>query len=226
MTRAVENAGVLVTRCSTSDKVDAFSRSASGRKVIIVNESKGATRTRWDIAHELGHLVLHGGMVTGDEETERQANRFASAFLMPPASFAREFPRMARIEWEALFRLKDRWGTSLAAIIRTAKDLSLLSAVHYTSAYKYISWNGWTKNEPREPPLEQPESVREALEILENDGGAVADAAVDLFMTEEVFLDVTGNVYKPQPRPPKPELDGRSGKVLPFDASRRARRVA
>jgi hypothetical protein len=43
-------------------------------------------RGRFDAAHELGHLVMHGHeRPLPGPEAEREANQFASAFLMPRA---------------------------------------------------------------------------------------------------------------------------------------------
>ncbi|WP_445083824.1 ImmA/IrrE family metallo-endopeptidase [Candidatus Vondammii sp. HM_W22] len=68
--------------------------------LIIRSTAKTApTRLRFDTAHERGHLVMHIRIVTGDTGTEAQANRFASAFLLPRRDFVREFPRSRRIDW-------------------------------------------------------------------------------------------------------------------------------
>jgi Zn-dependent peptidase ImmA (M78 family)/transcriptional regulator with XRE-family HTH domain len=219
MTRAVENAGVVVTRAVSSDKVDAFSRGASGRKVIVVNEKKGATRTRFDIAHELGHLIMHRDIATGDEATEREANSFASAFLLPAAGFAREFPKY-RIDWSQMLELKERWGVSLAAMVRRARDLGLISAVTYTSAYKYISWQNWLKEEPDEPELEQPEAVKHAFEALEDEGDPVTALADALHIEPEVILEIVGGVYRP-PLPREPAPEPARDNVVAFDPAKR-----
>lgn len=221
MTRAVENAGVVVTRCEVSEQVDAFSYSAAaGRKLIMVNDSKGATRTRFDVAHELAHLVLHGGKATGDDETEAEANRFASAFLMPAEAFAHEFPR-GRIDWNALVRLKQRWGVSLAAMVMRAHELGALTAVQKLSAYKYISWQGWRKKEPAEPALEQPESVRLAFEALAADGVTFSDVAAELDVGEGLLARVMANTYLPPTPPPEPPPG--LGKVVSLLEARRRR---
>lgn len=168
LTRAVERAGVVVTRFEGSTtKIDAFSRGGK-RSVVILNTEKDAPcRARFDLAHETGHLVMHGGRTTGDAETEKEADRFASAFLLPRAGFVREFPRGPRIDWPALFRLKKRWGASVGAQVRRAYDLRLIDAAQYQRAYKYIAAQGWLKGEPDEPEPEKPELVSLSLEEIE-----------------------------------------------------------
>lgn len=168
LTRVIERAGVVVTRFEgSSTKVDAFSR-AGKRSVVVLNTEKGApSRTRFDLAHEAGHLVMHGGLTTGDVETERQADRFASALLLPRAGYIREFPRGQRMDWAALFRLKKRWGTSVAAQVRRAYDLRLIDAAQYQRAYKYMAAQGWLKGEPDELEVEEPELIQLSLAEIE-----------------------------------------------------------
>jgi Zn-dependent peptidase ImmA (M78 family)/transcriptional regulator with XRE-family HTH domain len=219
ITRVAENAGVLVTRCASNDKVDAFSCGAGPRKLIVVNGARGASRTRFDIAHELGHLVMHAGLKTGDDATEEEADRFASAFLLPARGFAHEFPQ-GRIDWTAMLALKRRWSVSLQALIMRAHELDRIAALQKTSAYKYIAWNGWRKNEPGEPPMEAPEAVRNAFVALEDDGCPVAAAARAVHTTEEVVLEIIGRVYEPKQVEPPPRTPG-GGDVISFADARR-----
>src|SRR6478752_3810137 len=138
LTRAVETAGVVVTRFAADTvKVDAFSRSGRRSVVVLNSDLESNVRSRFDLAHELAHLIGHGGTTTGDAETEKQANRFAGAFLLPRAGFVREFSRSRTgdfVDWPALFKLKQRWRTSVSAMVRRAYELRLISAVGYQAA--------------------------------------------------------------------------------------------
>jgi Zn-dependent peptidase ImmA (M78 family)/transcriptional regulator with XRE-family HTH domain len=168
VTRTLERAGAVVT-CfqGYADRIDAFSHPGK-RRIIVANREKGSpSRSVFDMAHECGHLVLHEGVLPGDEQSEAQANRFASAFLMPSAGFFRDFPRGIQMDWPALFRLKARWRVSVSAMIRRARDLSIISAVQYTRAYKYMSAQGWPKGEPEEFPYDPPEAIPRAFEAME-----------------------------------------------------------
>lgn len=203
VTRAVERAGVVVTRFDgSSTKIDAFSRSGR-RSVIVLNTDKDSpSRTRFDLAHETGHLVMHGGLVTGDGDSEAQADQFGSAFLLPRTGFAREFPRAERIDWTALFRLKTRWGASVAAIVRRAYDLRLIDAASYQRAYKFMAGQGWLKGEPEEIQFEAPELVPLSLAQLEKHLNATPlDVCKALRWTAETFRIVTG-IAVPEYEPP------------------------
>jgi len=169
LVRVAERHGIVTTRFDAgSDQVDAFSRCGSPRPVIVLNSGRGsASRSRFNVAHEIGHLVLHQGEhSTGDDNQEKPADAFASAFLMPRAGFLRAFPQTGRIDWPTVFRLKGHWGASAAAIVRRAYELERIDAIEYRRAYKYMSANGWLRGEPQEPATEEPEVIVKGLEIL------------------------------------------------------------
>lgn len=134
MTRLVERSGAVVTFFQgISSDVDALS-SVIRRPIIVRNDAKDSPgRLRFDIAHELGHLVMHQGIHTGCKLTESQANRFASAFLLPRTAFIKEFKVGARMDWRMLSELKGRWGVSKAALLYRARQLDLLPEATYTS---------------------------------------------------------------------------------------------
>ena len=135
MTRLLENSGALITDFEgLSEEVDALSICAQ-RPIIVRNSAKSSPgRLRFDLAHELGHLVMHEGKVTGDKKTESEANRFASAFLLPRSSFLNEFPVMNRMNWKLISRIKQTFKVSKAAILFRARQLGRISEQQYISA--------------------------------------------------------------------------------------------
>lgn len=181
MVRVAENAGIIVAYFKEiSEKIDAFSM--HGRRPIIIRNphKESVCRMRFDIAHECGHLVMHQGMVTGDKKTEDEANRFASAFLLPRAAFLKEFPRSNKFQWPALFKLKLRWKVSVAAIIRRAYDLNIIDAAAYRRANVYLSKTGQSKKEkyddrPDLIPPEQPELIHHAFDAIQSQAPELLD---------------------------------------------------
>lgn len=172
MMRVVENAGAVVTYFGDlSERVDAFSMDR--RRPILVRSSlkESLCRQRFDFAHEVGHLIMHRGLQTGDRTTEDQAHRFASAFLFPRAAFLREFPRGRSIDWLSLYQLKRRWKVSVRAMIRRAYDLGLLSPAQYRTANIYLVKSGQSKIERYDDdptmPVEEPELLPAAIENID-----------------------------------------------------------
>lgn len=160
----LEAYGVLVLRTPLqSADVDAFSLPFPDRPVIVLGTDKNdRARSRFDAAHELGHLVLHGEQVWGMSEVEKQAHTFAAEFLMPEALIRHELP--TRADWPTLFKLKQEWQVSLAALLMRARTLGVMSPDEYLNAVKVASARGWRRTEP--VPLGAPESPRRTHRLL------------------------------------------------------------
>jgi len=191
--RVLEHAGVIIYRhLVRSPKVDAFSRQGKTTIIFLNDALQSSSRWNFDIGHECGHLVMHSGSPTGDIETERQADRFASAFLMPRKAFAREFT-MSTFSWEHVFDLKRRWHTSAAAIVRRSYDLGLIGAAEYRRCFQYMSFKGWNKGEPCEPNFQEPELLPSALEALgKRTDLTLNNLCSDLQFEPKTFKEVTG----------------------------------
>lgn len=198
MTRVVENAGAVVVHfADISDRIDALSI-ARRRPIIVRSSAKAAAvRLRFDLAHECGHLVMHQGVITGDRETEEQAHRFASAFLIPRAAFASEFPRLRRgLDWIGLYRMKLRWKVSVRAIVRRAYDLGLVDAAQYRTANVHLTKTGQAKAERYDDTLEPEgaELLATALCILgERDLPGLHAMLDELGLEAELFERLTGH---------------------------------
>lgn len=191
--RVLEHGGVVIVgHIVESTKVDAFSRHGKTSMIVLNRAIQSPSRWHHDIAHECGHLVMHRGIPTGTIETEAEADRFASALLMPRKAFKREFS-LASFSWAHVFDLKRRWRTSAASIVRRAYDLGLISAVEYRRGFQYLSARGWTKGEPHEPPFQEPELLSTTLNAL----GKKVDLTLDRLCQEvrfkpATFREVTG----------------------------------
>lgn len=175
MVRVVENAGAVVTTFEgAAREIDALSIAAA-RPIVVTNSADAsACRVRFGHAHEVGHFVGHVGRKTGDKASEAEANRFASAFLMPRSTFAKEFPALrggTQINWIALSELKMRWRVSKAAMLYRARQLGLLSEDLYKRALIGRLFAKSERYAEREDPLiphEQPELLNSAVDLLTN----------------------------------------------------------
>ncbi|PTQ77347.1 Zn-dependent peptidase ImmA (M78 family) [Nitrosospira multiformis] len=197
MCRVLENAGAIVALYKGDrHEVDALSM-ARARPLVIRNTLKQSpVRQRFDLAHECGHLVIHQGASTGDKETEDQANRFASAFLMPGEVFSREFPSMPlRLDWQAIYSLKIRWRVSVKAIIRRARDLGLLNSVQYATGNRFLNQTGQSKTEKFDEkiPQEEPELIKTAISAyLDAFSFTPAEFAKQISMTPSMIEQLVG----------------------------------
>jgi Zn-dependent peptidase ImmA (M78 family)/transcriptional regulator with XRE-family HTH domain len=160
----LEDHGIAVVRLplSTAD-VDAFSLPFEDNPVIVLGSDKNdKARSRFDGSHELGHLVMHAGDIWGTALVEKQAHQFAAAFLMPRDEIIDELPRSA--DWAVLFKLKQRWQVSLAALLMRAKVLGRMKEATYLTAVKTASARGWRRLEPI--PLGEPEQPARLIGLL------------------------------------------------------------
>jgi Zn-dependent peptidase ImmA (M78 family)/DNA-binding XRE family transcriptional regulator len=98
---------------------------ADGGPAIVVNCWDRISVERWifTAAHELGHLLLHHSSydvsvhVENDEE-EREADLFASHFLMPEELFDRELAEAGGLPFvEAVFKLKRMFKVSWKTVV-------------------------------------------------------------------------------------------------------------
>jgi Zn-dependent peptidase ImmA (M78 family)/DNA-binding XRE family transcriptional regulator len=150
MVHLLESKGVRVFSLSEDCKeVDAFSFWKGGTPFVVLNQFKSPERSRFDAAHELAHLVLHRhGEQNKGREAELEADRFASAFLMPKGSIAERVRPSAIATLDDLIKLKKCWNVSLMAMIRRLYDLSYLTEWQYRQLTINASKKGYRTIEP------------------------------------------------------------------------------
>lgn len=169
--RALEAAGVIVlTMPSYIDarEVDAFSTDTGRRPLVMLSPGKNdRARSRFDAAHELGHLVMHPDVEPGSKIVEEQAQTFASQFLAPDEELLPDLP--PRLDWNRLLEAKFKWKISLRALAFRAHRLGVWSDATYTRANKQLSFEG---NPERGDlgPREQPVAIGKAIRILAGAG--------------------------------------------------------
>lgn len=176
----LEQHGILVTGFSAdADKIDAFSQRTIVDKAdvfliaVALGDKLSECRMRFDMAHELGHIVLHPWSedieaLSKDEfkARERQANMFASAFLLPRESFTRDVSQYPT-DLKYYLYLKKKWKVSLQAMMYRARQLNIISANQYQYMMRQVSKNGWRLEEPDDVPGELNESIFQgAIDLL------------------------------------------------------------
>ena len=172
MVHLLESKGIRVfSLAEETREVDAFCTWYEGKPFVFLNTIKSAERSRFDAAHELGHLVrdvytMRHGRAHGLEmpEIERQADAFASAFLMPKESVTANQPPVYTIKY--LMKLKHYWGVSLAALAYRFNALGLVSEWNYRSLCIEIAKSGYRTNEPEPMERETSQLLTKVLDIL------------------------------------------------------------
>ena len=160
------------------ETLDALSRMGStSRPVAMVNTELGnAFRWRFDVAHELGHMMLHRGIpgidaVPSDvrKVIESQGHRFAGALLLPEGPFR---DSLIGLSLEDFKMAKSTWGVSIQAMVRRAYDIGLLDESQYTSRQVAISRKRWRKSEPYdgERMPEAPTLLRTCVSLAVREG--------------------------------------------------------
>lgn len=171
-----ERSGVIVIRTELAAReLDGVSRWYEGQPIVIINTTKSPARSRFDLAHELGHIVLHSYLPAGIEESgtlypklEAQAHRFAGALLLPAAEFASD---LWLRDLDELVSLKQRWQVSVQAMAMRANHLDLISSDEYTRMQKKMSARKWRTEEPLETVVrvETPTVIRQSFEIIRDE---------------------------------------------------------
>ncbi|MBJ9953193.1 ImmA/IrrE family metallo-endopeptidase [Acinetobacter seifertii] len=142
----LESKGIRVfSLTDEAQDVDACCRWTSGRPFIFLNTSRTAERCRFDLAHELGHLVMHKHGIIEGIHVEQEANAFASAFLMPRRSLLADPLRIPSLK--SILSKKEIWQVSAAALTYRYNKLGIITDWNATSIYKQLAQRG-RNNEP------------------------------------------------------------------------------
>lgn len=163
LTHVLESHKIAVLRTwLVNDHIDGYSFfTMQGLPAIYVNRERPVDRMRFNLAHELGHLVMHSDVLP-DPAREKEAHRFASEFLMPSFSIDEQLDNLS---FERLPSLKAYWGASMAAVILKAFHSERISESKYKSML--IELGHYQKNEPvdlsKHGFIEEPTMLKEMI---------------------------------------------------------------
>jgi len=178
--KLMEAKGVRVFSLAENTRnVDAFSCWRDGAPYVFLNTWKTAEHSRFDAAHELGHLVLHrhGGPQQG-RSAELEAQLFAASFLMPEADIKSKIPRAPSLD--QIVVAKRRWGVSASALAYRLHKLEIMSSWLYRGIVIEIGRRGYRTAEPNGIAREESLLWKKVLSDLWHDKITKAHIAADL----------------------------------------------
>jgi Zn-dependent peptidase ImmA (M78 family)/DNA-binding XRE family transcriptional regulator len=209
MVHLLELKGIRVfSLVENGTEVDAYSVWRKNRPCVFLNTGKSAERRRFDAAHELGHLVLHKHAAPSGIDAEKDANAFASAFLMPAASL-KAIGRVVSLDY--LIDEKKKWCVSVAAMAYRLHSLRLMSDWNYHMLCVEMSKRGYRRKEPLEAKPEISQVWQKVFANLRASGQGVQFLADKLLVpAEELVKLVFGLVTVGLPTAATAQVGGRS----------------
>lgn len=207
--RLFESKGIRVLSLSeNTHNVDAYSFWKADHPYIFLNQKKTAERSNFDAAHELGHLVLHfhaQAESMPEDDAERQANQFASAFLMPDADVKSNLAHV--YSSSQVIKAKVRWKVSALALATRLHQIGMISDWTHRSIIIELGQRGYRTGEPLGVERETSTLLPKVFSALWSKGITRNDIANDLNLPwEEVETLVFGLAGPVTSRPEQPKL--------------------
>lgn len=165
------NGALLIEEPVLCVDMDAVSRWQGGRPfVLYASETESFPRTLFNLAHELGHITLHTNTEVNSknlDKIEKQANKFAGAFLMPRKTFSQE---ITNTSIDYFLSLKGRWRVAVAAMVYRCKELDIMNPYQVKYMWRQMNARGMRKKEPLDTtfPLSKPTVLSSAVEMIIN----------------------------------------------------------
>ena len=175
----VQKNGIMVSKMQLRlNKLDAFSVWFDNKPFIFLGSDKDTNvRIRFDIAHELGHLLMHADYYSEEdlknsaihEKLENEADRFAGAFLLPKESFSKD---VFSTSIDHFIQMKAKWMVSIGCMIYRCDTLGILSSNQIKYLKDQMTTRVYWRKEPldREMPVEKPFAHKQAILLLLENG--------------------------------------------------------
>ncbi|HGF7367239.1 TPA: helix-turn-helix domain-containing protein [Enterococcus faecium] len=172
-----EKNGIVISEANMSNQtLDAVSRWIVDRPFIMLTDnSESSVRRRFNVAHELGHILLHNSIESIHDYSaqdlkniiEMQANLFASHFLLPSQAFT---DSLLSTSLDYYVDLKKYWKVSIQAMVYKTYSLNLINDDQRLYLNKRISANKWRTKEPYDDtmPVEKPKLLKMVVEMIVN----------------------------------------------------------
>ena len=171
----IQKNGIMVSKMKLRlSKLDAFSVWFDTKPFIFLSSDKDTNvRIRFDIEHELGHLLMHAEYYSDEdlknpvihEKLDNEANRFAGAFLLPKESFSKD---VFSTSIDHFVQMKLKWKASISCMIYRCDTLGILSSNQIKYLKDQMTIRVYWKKEPldKEMPVEKPFAHKQAISLL------------------------------------------------------------
>ncbi|KPH78245.1 helix-turn-helix domain-containing protein [Oceanobacillus caeni] len=173
----VEKSGIFIFEKAIGEEIDAYSLWTKQDRpfIILGNLKRSSARRNFDIAHELGHLLLHYRVEFTSlnrkehKAIENEANQFAGAFLLPEESFLADMGTITNLtNPDAYFDLKKKWKTSMQVLGYRAAELGILDSKSHRNFYAALHRKGYLKIEPLDEiiPIQKPQKMKSIIDLV------------------------------------------------------------
>ena len=196
LTQTAETRGVVViSRNQVTERFDGLAGHINNDvPVIVINTKVDTDRQRFNLAHELGHLVMQ----TPEDREEKLAHRFAAALLVPEEVARRELGENRNtVSFAELGALKRRYGLSMQGWVYRASDLGIFPSGLVRAFWRELNRRGLKKSEPYEfvadeDPVLLKQMISRALE-----GGLVSNERIQQALPNYDFPSSFSEVTEP-----------------------------
>lgn len=171
----VQKNGIMVSKMQLRlNKLDAFSVWFDNKPYIFLSSDKDTNvRIRFDIAHEIGHLLMHSDFYSEEDmknsaicdKLEDEANRFAGAFLLPKETFSKD---VFSTSIDHFVQMKAKWKASIGCMIYRCDSLGILSPNQIKYLKDQMTTRVYWQKEPldKDMPIEKPFAHKQAVMLL------------------------------------------------------------
>ncbi|PCC28196.1 peptidase [Glutamicibacter sp. BW80] len=181
------------------DDVDAFSAVIVDRPILLTTPRRSGKvfPHRFSVAHEIGHLLLHGDTEEYSAGIEKEADEFAAAFLTPASAMDSFLPQ--RLDLAALDRLGRTWGVSPHSLVRRMVERGRTTESSARRAYQRLAMTEDPEADPTTAyPGEVPTLLKKAAELAADQGAGAPVLAEHLKITPRQLRELLG---EPDQRP-------------------------
>lgn len=147
----------------------------NGWPIIFINKFKSNDRTRMNIAHELGHIVLHIPFIIEPVRNEEaEAKEYASEFLMPTHDIKSD---LIGLNYNKLCELKEYWKASKASILYKAYKIGIIEKGTYIYLKDELGRRNERINETGFVDIDSPSLLNKIITLYKENGHTDNDLA-------------------------------------------------